>query len=104
MGKVLTWIVIGLVAWSIWRLLLISQRRAARSRSDPSAAGPGAADPRPREPERVAAPETMVQCAVCGIHLPGSEARYAGGRTYCGDAHRDEGMARRSGPVRHDDA
>jgi uncharacterized protein len=105
MGKVLTWIVIALAAWSIWRLVLISQRRAARSRTDATPAGrePGV-DPDDRSPERVAAPETMVQCAVCGVHLPGSEARYAGGRTYCGDAHRDEGVARRADPVRRDDA
>jgi hypothetical protein len=35
----------------------------------------------------------MMQCAVCGIHLPGSEARFAGGRVYCSDAHRDQGAA-----------
>jgi hypothetical protein len=35
----------------------------------------------------------MMQCAVCGVHLPGSEARFAGGRVYCSDAHRDQATA-----------
>jgi hypothetical protein len=33
----------------------------------------------------------MMQCAVCGVHLPGSEARFAGGKVFCSDAHRDQG-------------
>jgi hypothetical protein len=32
----------------------------------------------------------MMQCALCGVHLPGSDARFAGGRVYCSDAHRDQ--------------
>lgn len=33
--------------------------------------------------------EPMVQCAQCGIHLPGSEAvPGADGRVYCSDEHR----------------
>lgn len=30
---------------------------------------------------------TMVSCAVCGIHLPDSEAITSGGKHYCGEAH-----------------
>lgn len=30
---------------------------------------------------------TMVRCAVCGVHLPESEAISSGGRHYCSEAH-----------------
>ena len=90
MGKVLTWLGIALVAWAVWRLVLISQRRAVSAR-EKAAASSSDGDARD-EPSRRQAPELMMQCAVCGIHLPGSEARFAGGRVYCSDAHRDQGV------------
>lgn len=35
------------------------------------------------------APEAMLQCVHCGVHLPQPEARMdAAGRPYCSDAHR----------------
>lgn len=37
-----------------------------------------------------AAPEEMVRCAQCGVHLPKSESILAGGSFYCSDAHRRE--------------
>lgn len=47
---------------------------------------------RPREPQlrRPPAPEKMVTCARCGVHLPESEAVLANGRIYCCEAHRAE--------------
>lgn len=99
MGKVLVWVVIALVAWAAWRLFVVSKRRTQRAR-DAAASGtagtPGAAgdaDPEARGAPRAGAPELMMQCAVCGVHLPGSEARFAGGRVYCSDAHRDQATA-----------
>jgi uncharacterized protein len=97
MGKVMTWVVIGLIAWGAWRLWTISRVRAerapppARAAADAAdaAAGGGDAAEAGREPRRPGAPELMMQCAVCGVHLPGSEARFAGGKVYCSDAHRD---------------
>lgn len=43
----------------------------------------------PRDP----APEKMVTCAHCGVHLPESDAIREGGRAYCTRAHRDAGPA-----------
>jgi uncharacterized protein len=44
---------------------------------------------RPRR-SRDGAPERMVACAICGLHLPANEAvADAAGRNYCGVAHRD---------------
>jgi uncharacterized protein len=91
MGKVLAWIAIALLAWAVWRLVVISKRRAERARDARGAAGrgddAGAAGTGGRRGD---APELMMQCALCGVHLPGSEARFAGGRVYCSDAHRDQ--------------
>ena len=85
MGKVLVWIGVALALWLAWRLVGISRRRAEAARSargatqgERSGAAPGAGRP-----------ELMMQCAVCGVHLPGTEARFARGRAYCSDAHRD---------------
>jgi uncharacterized protein len=30
---------------------------------------------------------TMVRCAICGVHLPESEAISSSGRHYCSEAH-----------------
>jgi uncharacterized protein len=45
--------------------------------------GPQAAPP----PADAAAPNELVSCAHCGVHLPRAEARLAGDRVYCGDEH-----------------
>ncbi len=37
---------------------------------------------------RSPAPEKMLVCAHCGVHLPESEAVSDGSRNYCCDAHR----------------
>lgn len=91
MGKLLVWVAIGLAAWLAWRFVVLSQRRSARS-ARPDA--PPAAEGTDGEARDAApTPELMMQCAVCGVHLPGSEARFAGGRVYCSDAHRDQATA-----------
>jgi uncharacterized protein len=95
MGKVMTWVVIGLIVWGAWRLWTISRvraeraREAAREAQASETAGGGDPADTGREARRPGAPELMMQCAVCGVHLPGSEARFAGGKVYCSDAHRD---------------
>lgn len=45
---------------------------------------PASGTPAPRAPER------MVRCEYCGVHLPVGESVVAGGRHYCTPAHRDE--------------
>ncbi len=74
-GRLLLWVVLGLVAW--WML------RPARRVAPPSAARPAAGAP----------PEAMVDCAHCGLHFPASEAIRDGARLYCCTAHRDAGPA-----------
>lgn len=42
-------------------------------------------------------PETMVSCALCGLHVPLRESVAANGRHYCGAEHRDLDGGERSG-------
>jgi uncharacterized protein len=37
--------------------------------------------------QRAEAAAQLVRCAHCGVHLPRSEAREAGGLLYCSDEH-----------------
>ena len=90
MNKVVFWLLVALAGWGAWRMWTISRRRAERARAarepaDTGSAAPGAGHGAPR-PDAI---QRMVQCAVCGVHLPGSEAKFAGGRVFCSDAHRD---------------
>lgn len=81
MGKLLFWIVLGVVAWFAWQ----AWRRAERAQQ--------ARTERAARPES-ALPEPMLQCTVCGVHLPASEALTDEGQPFCGVAHRDAWRAR----------
>ncbi|HWT71253.1 MAG TPA: PP0621 family protein [Oxalicibacterium sp.] len=71
--KLLLWA--ALIACAIWIL-----RKKATLRADAGASHPRRA---------VAAPETMLTCAHCGVHFPASEAAVdASGAVFCGDEHR----------------
>ena len=39
-------------------------------------------------PPRGEAPQPIVACAQCGVHLPSNEALPGKGGVFCGDAHR----------------
>ncbi|MGV3571186.1 MAG: PP0621 family protein [Ramlibacter sp.] len=69
--------VVIVVAYMLWRNARLAER-AARDAAPP-----------PQQPQPVAGPQDMVSCAVCGVHLPQSEA-VAGGRglMYCSPEHR----------------
>jgi uncharacterized protein len=67
MGKLLILVLVGLVAYLLWRGL----RRDTGATQKPPAGG-----------------ERMVDCSQCGVHLPVSEAVEAKGRYFCSDEHR----------------
>lgn len=48
---------------------------------------PGTAASKPR------APQPMLRCAHCGVHLPSSDVLTSDGLPYCSAAHRDAGPA-----------
>jgi uncharacterized protein len=56
---------------------------------------PPGAPPAPRAPARKAAdqaPQSMLACAHCGVHLPQADALMdAAGKPYCTEAHRLQG-------------
>jgi uncharacterized protein len=104
MGKFLVWVGIALAAWVFWRFVLVGRRRVREAAERGAEGAAGGAD-RASGGERLAAPETMMQCAVCGVHLPASEARFARGRVYCSDTHRDQGAGSvQDEPARRDGA
>jgi uncharacterized protein len=79
--RALLWLLIGLAVY-----LLI--RKWQRERDMASAEAQRAATPRRPGATNAAAPDRMLRCAHCGLHLPESEAlRGADGRDYCGPAH-----------------
>jgi len=78
-GRLLLWLVLGLLAW--W---MLRPRKAV----PPPRAGAHAPT------SAGAAPEAMVDCAHCGLHFPASEAVRDGARLFCCSAHRDAGPRR----------
>ena len=80
-GRLLLWLVVGLVAW--W--LLKPRRKIAPTPDRGAAQDPGSAA------AAAATPEAMVDCAACGLHFPASEAVRDGARVFCCTAHRDAG-------------
>ncbi|HEX5768905.1 MAG TPA: PP0621 family protein [Burkholderiales bacterium] len=69
MGRLV--VVIVLVVLAAW--LVRRAWRASKSSVSSRSAGPAQQD--------------LVSCARCGMHLPRSEAREAGGQLYCGEEH-----------------
>jgi len=65
LGRILFYILIGIMIWLLWR----GSRRVGA---------------RPAPPEGARA-EDMVACARCGVHMPRSESREEGGRLVCRD-------------------
>lgn len=80
MMKYLVLLVVLLVAYLLWRNARLAERQAE---PPPSARGaPGA-------------PQEMVACSVCAVHLPRGEALPgARGRLYCCQEHRLRGETR----------
>ena len=70
MGRILFWILLGLVVYVAFRWWQRQSQRVSR---------------RPPAPP---ISETMVRCDHCGINVPESEAVTAGGRRFCTAEHR----------------
>ncbi len=92
MGKLLVWVVLGIVILLLVRLLGPAKRRARDA--DEGARGADTDGPRDAArggsgEAREAPRELMMRCAVCSVHVPSSEAVFAGGKVYCSAAHRD---------------
>ena len=77
MGRLLVLVLLAVVA--VW---LIRRALRAPRRSGADQAPPGA-------------PEELVRCAHCGVHLPRAEAHAAAGALYCSDQHAQLGPGKR---------
>lgn len=79
-----------LVLALVWGLLWWFGKGRRRVRGESQAADRAAAPP----PAGTAAPQAMVRCARCGVHLPQADALAdATGQLFCGEAHRQRGAA-----------
>jgi uncharacterized protein len=114
MGKLLGWVLVGLLVWVVWRFMVISKRRAERANASKSAsesagesagdeASPSSQGARRDTPVTDKTPVMMMQCVVCGVHLPATEALFSGGKVFCSEAHRTQGApAQADAAVRRD--
>ncbi|AYD66789.1 MAG: PP0621 family protein [Achromobacter sp.] len=89
MGKLLFWIVLIIAVLFVARIA--ARMAAARQAGEPTQGRGKAA----RSAPAPAAPESMVRCAHCGIHLPRSEAVLLNGMTWCSTEHSTLGPARK---------
>ena len=108
MGKLLGWVLVGLLVWVVWRFMVISKRRAERANAGDSTgdeASPSSQGARRDAPVTDKTPVMMMQCVVCGVHLPSIEALFSGGKVFCSEAHRQQGApAQADAAVRRDDS
>jgi uncharacterized protein len=81
----------------VLRLIASSKQRAAGGGTDAGSPGKGGRRRGADDGPPAAAGELMMSCAVCGVHLPASEAVFARGKVFCGREHRDSDEARRDG-------
>ena len=75
MGRILFFVLLAFAVYVGWHWL---RRQSLRD-----AARPRGADQ--------SAPQAMVSCALCGLHLPRSDALPAGERFFCCEEHRRHG-------------
>jgi uncharacterized protein len=74
-------VVLLVVGVGLWLMLTRSRARRGRFR-------------RPADAARSGAPQAMLECAHCGLHLPAADAVLEGSHVYCSQAHRQLGPRR----------
>ena len=89
MGKILVLVVLGFIAYALWRSGVTKALRAARRHGN-SAPGTDNAGNTSNTNEAKNSIESMVRCAHCGLHLPAGEAVLAAGKMYCSREHVEE--------------
>lgn len=75
MGKLVQLILLGAIAWFVFRYL---QGRASLPGEGGNAGGPGGPSP-----------SVMRRCAYCNVHVPEGESTQSRGHFFCCEAHRD---------------
>lgn len=77
MGKLLVLVILGFIAYALWRSMLAKAARAARE----------AERDKGGERARTVGGELMVKCRRCGVNLPVGEAILVRGEHYCSTEH-----------------
>ena len=96
MGKIAIWILIAVAVMLVLRMIGTAKRRVADDDPAPGKSGSNHSDSGANDDERQRNPgELMMSCAVCGVHIPASDAVVAHGTVFCGPAHRDTDASRR---------
>ncbi len=92
MGKLALWIFVAVAVMLLIRLFGPGKRRMRDELDEPDP--PASKRPEAGDPQSRGKPgELMMSCAVCGVHLPSSDAVFARGKVYCGIDHRDQERA-----------
>ena len=90
MGKLALWALVAVVVMLLLRTIGVGKRRPRDERAEGESGG-DARQPQAGDPERRGdAGELMLGCAVCGMHVPSSDAVFARGKVFCGPEHRDQ--------------
>lgn len=97
MGKIAIWILVAIAVMLLLRLIGANKRRGEGKPGDDGPGSGPAPGQRKDEDRRDGAGELMMSCAVCGIHIPASDAVFARGKVFCGPEHRDRDVADRDG-------
>jgi uncharacterized protein len=97
MGKIAIWILVIIAIMLVLRLIASKKGSVDGSGDDRKGGSTGRPGSRSDAEPRGNAGELMMSCAVCGVHLPASEAVFGHGKVFCGAEHRDADEARRDG-------
>jgi len=95
MGKIAIWILIVIAVMLVLRLIAVKKRPVDEDAGSKKEGKTGRRGSRDEADPRGHPGELMMSCAVCGIHLPSSEAVFAHGKVFCGPEHREVEEARR---------
>ena len=95
MGKIAIWILIVIAVMLVIRLIAVKKRPVDEDVGGKEKGKGGRPGSRGDTDRSGRAGELMMSCAVCGMHLPSSEAVFAHGKVFCGPEHRDVEEARR---------
>ena len=92
MMKLIIWIALAWLAYSIWKAGRAASARRAGLDSGARRAGSasGAHSPQAEAPQSL----RMVACGRCGVYLPEAEALRDGTAWYCGEEHARQAGAR----------
>jgi len=95
MGKLIFWVGMIALIWLAIRLVKILQRKHEVSARQDESGGTPTRGTGPAPPPAV----QMMQCAHCGVYLPGHEAVHDRQGVFCSIEHRQAGPSSPPGPA-----